>query len=291
MAYLAQILLAGIVTGSLYSLIALGFAIIYKTTKVANLAHGDIAMLGAYFAVQVFVIMNMGTAAALLLLIPFSFIVGAAIGLFLNIPLKQNRIANIVIASLGMGIILQEVVVLKFGAFPFFLKGLLPEKTLDIGGASIQYGNFLIIGITLMVMAIMFIFFNFTELGIAMRAVSQNREASLVMGINPTVMVLSSWGLASVIGMISCFLLSSQLGAYPELGVTVIIKAFTAAVLGGLTSLPGAVLGAFIVGIIDSLLAGYISGELQTIGAFFILLIVLLIRPEGIFSGKMRAKV
>ena len=291
MAYLSQILLAGIVTGSLYSLIAVGFAIIYKTTKVANLAHGDVSMLGAYFAVQVFVIMNIGTAISFVLLIPVSFILGAAIGLLLNIPLKHGRIANIVIASLGMGIILQELVVLKFGAFPFFLKGLLPEKTMNIGDINIQYGNLLIIAITIGVMAVMFIFFRYTELGIAMRAVSQNREASLMMGINPTVMVLSSWGLASVIGMMSCFLLSSQLGAYPELGVTVIIKAFTAAVLGGLTSLPGCVLGAFIVGIIDSLLAGYISGELQTIGAFIILLVVLLIRPEGIFSGRERVKV
>lgn len=291
MDYLGQIILAGIVTGSLYSLIALGFAIIYKTTKVANFAHGDIAMLGAYFAVQVFTVMGISTVASLLMLIPFAFVVGAAIGLLLNIPLKKGRISNVVIASLGMGTILQETVILKFGAFPFFLKGLLPEATIHLGGVTIQFGNALIILIALLIMGIMFLFFNMTELGIAMRAVSQNREASLVMGISPNVMVLSAWGIASVIGMISCFLLSAQLGAYPELGVTMIIKAFTAAVLGGLNSLPGAVVGAFIVGILDSLLAGYISGQLQTVGAFIILLIVLLLRPGGFFSRKAVVKV
>lgn len=291
MIYLLQIILAGIVTGSLYSLIALGFVIIYKTTRAANFAHGDISMLGAYFAVQVFLIMKMSLAMALVLLIPFSFIIGSALGLLLNIPLKQNRISNVVIASLGMGIILQELVVLKFGAFPFFIRHLFSEKSLNLGVLSIPYSNFWIIAITLSVMLIMFLFFKLTDLGIGMRAVSQDRETSLVMGINPTVMIISSWGLASIIGMISCFLLSSQMGAFPELGVTVIIKAFTAAVLGGLTSLLGAVLGAFLLGIIDSLLAGYISGALQTIGAFFILLIVLLLRPQGLFAPKTAKKV
>lgn len=284
MIYFFQILVSGIVAGSLYSLIALGFVIIYKTTKVANFAHGDISMMGAYCGVQFFLMMGMSSAVTLGFIIPFALIIGGAIGLFLNIPLKQKRIGNIIIASLGMGIIIQESMILKFGAFPFFLRNVFPEKNLNIGLINIPYNNLGIIGITLIVMVIMFLFFKFTDLGIAMRAVSQNLETSLIMGISPTVMVISSWGLASTIGMISCFLLSSQLGAFPLLGVTVIIKAFTAAVIGGLTSLTGAVLGAFLVGIIDSLLAGYISGAFQTTGAFIILMLILLLKPNGLFN-------
>lgn len=291
MLFLIQILVSGIVTGGLYSLIALGFVIIYKTTKVANLGHGDISMVGAYFGVQFFLLMKISSLLTLGFLIPFALVVGGAVGLFLNIPLKQNRISNIVVASLGMGIIIQELMVLKFGAFPFFLRNVFSEKILNIGVITIPYSNFWIIGITLIVMFIMFLFFKFTDLGIAMRAVSQNHETSLIMGINPTMMVFSSWGLASTIGMISCFLLSSQMGAFPFLGVTVILKAFTAAVLGGLTSLGGAVLGSFLLGIIDSLLAGYISGAFQTTGAFIILLVVLLLRPEGLFTRRGAKKV
>ena len=283
MVYFFQILLSGIVTGSLYSLIALGFVIIYKTTKVSNLGHGDISMMGAYFGVQFFLIMGISSATTLGLIIPFAFIIGGAIGLFLNIPLKQKRIGNVVIASLGMGIIIQESIILKFGAFPFFLRNVFPEKYVSMGIISIPWSNLFIIAISLIVVAMMFLFFKYTDLGIAMRAVSQDLETSKIMGISPTVVVVSSWGLASAIGMISCFLLSSRLGAFPLLGITVIIKAFTAAVVGGLTSLAGAVLGAFLVGIIDCLLAGYISGTFQTTGAFFILMLILLLRPEGLF--------
>lgn len=291
MHFFVQILVSGIVTGGLYSLIALGFVIIYKTTKVVNLGHGDISMMGAYLGVQLFLMMKMSTPVTLGLLIPFALIVGGGIGLFLNIPLKNNRISNIVVGSLGMGIIVQELIVLKFGAFPFFLKDIFPEKYVNIGPINVSHGNLWIIAITLMVMLVMLMFFKFTDLGIAMRAVSQNHETSLIMGINPTVMVISSWGLASSIGMISCFLLSSQMGAFPLLGGTVILKAFTAAVLGGLTSLGGAVVGSFLLGIIDSLLAGYFSGAFQTSGAFVILLLILLLKPEGLFTRKRTKKV
>lgn len=291
MIFLIKILISGIVTGSLYSLIALGFVIIYKTTRVANLGHGDISMIGAYFGVQFFLFFNFSMGLTMGMLIPFALVTGGLIGLFLSIPLKQNRISNTVIASLGMGIVIQETMVLKYGAFPFFLPNLLPEKTLNLGIIAIPHSNIWIILITLVIMAIMFIFFKFTDLGIAMRAVYDNREVSLIMGISPRMMILSSWGLASIIGMISCFLLSSQMGAFPMLGVTVIIKAFTAAVLGGLTSLGGAVLGAFLLGIIDALLAGYVSGSLQATGTFIILLLILLLRPEGIFSAHTTKKV
>jgi len=286
MIYLVEILISGIVMGSMYSLISLGLVIIYKPTRVLNFAHGDISMVGAYFGVQACLMMQLTLGLTIGLLIPFAFIVGGAIGPLLNIPLKQNRITSIVIASLSMGIVIQELLVLKFGAFPFYLPAIFPEKSLDLPVISIQYANLLIIAISVVVMLVMLSFFKFTKFGIAMRAVCQNREASLVMGINPTVVVAFSWGLASVIGMISCFLLSSRMGAFPLLGITVVIKAFTGAVIGGLTSLVGAVFGAFLVGIIDSLVGGYFSGDYQTIAAFMALLLILLLRPNGLFVKK-----
>jgi branched-chain amino acid transport system permease protein len=290
--HLLKLLIYGIGTGSIYSLSAVGLVIIFKPTGVTNFAQGDFSMLGAYFVLQLHVFMGLPYVISFILLLPFSVFIGVIVGTLVNIPLKQNRITHVILATLGMGIVLQNLVFLKYGANTFYFPSVFPKEPIKLWGISIiTYDYLFILAITLAVIITIGFFFQYSNFGIAMRATAQNRVAALLSGISTKTVIGTSWGLATMVAMIAGVLYVPLIGITPYMGLGIVLKAFTAAVIGGLTSLGGAVIAGLILGIIDNLVGGYLSPVFENSVTFIVLLLIMTFRPSGLFAPHVRTRV
>jgi branched-chain amino acid transport system permease protein len=288
-----QYMISGLSTGSVYALVALGLALIYRSTRILNFAHGDVATAGTFIAFGLLGL-NVPLAPALVLAL-FSGAALAMLFYFLVLVPAQRREATQlgqIILTLGLGLILQGLISYFGGteiqAFPFFLSD---TKTYRIFGVVISQLSLGTLVLGLLASLVFYALVQKTRLGLAMRATSENLPAAQTMGI-PTRRILAlSWGLASILGVLAGLFLAPALLLDPFFMLEPFLKGFAAAILGGLNSLPGAIVGGLILGVAESLAGGFISIAFKNTLAFLIIILVLLIRPEGLLGTEFKERV
>ena len=285
-----QLIVNGLALGSLYALTAFGIVLIYKTTDVITFAQGDMAMFSTFIAFTLLTTLRLPFAAAFVLTLIFAILFGTLVERVVLRHVNRNTILNPVIVTVGLSLILVGVAGWIWGyeirTFPAPVAG--PPFRFE--GVVLSQLNALILVVTLLLMIVLFAFFRFTLTGIAMRAVAQNRLAAQLMGISINRINAIGWGVGTALGAVTGMLIAPLNYLDPGMMGDVALKAFAAAVLGGFTSLPGAVLGGLLLGIVDSI-AGYEMPELRTTIAFMLIVLVLVIRPGGLLGKREIKKV
>jgi len=288
-----QYALTGLSAGSLYALVALGLVLIYRSTRVLNFAHGDIATVATFVA---FSLLSKGVSFPLAFLASLAVGAGLGVAFYFGVLVRAQRqgatLLGMVILTLGMALILQGLVVYTWGAEPVSLPFPISDtKTYRVGSVVVSQLSLATMAAGLVGSALLYVLVQKTRLGLAMRATSENVMAAQTLGI-PTRRVLSvSWGVASALGVVAGIFLAPALLLDPFFMLDPFLKGFAAAVLGGLNSLPGAVVGALILGVAESLTGAYMTIQFKNTLAFVIIIVVLLVRPEGLLGKEFKERV
>lgn len=285
-------LLNGLSSGGTYAIIALGYTMVYGIAKMLNFAHGDIIMAGGY---AMFITLNaLGhPLLAIVAAIVFCVVLGVTIEKLAYKPLRGAASLAVLITAIGMSYLLQSLAQIIFGSAPKMLSSLQIPGNISIGAFSIDYSTLITLAVTVVIMVALSLFIKFSKTGRAMVAVSEDRDAALLMGINTNRMITITFAIGSALAAIAGYLmlckapsLSNTLGSMPG------IKAFTAAVIGGIGSIPGAMLGGILLGVIESVSYSIPALAPYTVAVeFSILIIVLLVKPSGILGKLRREKV
>ena len=286
-------LIQGLSLGSIYALIALGYTMVYGIAKMLNFAHGDVIMVGAYMIFSSVALAKLPSIVGIILCVVFSSLLGIIIELLAYKPLRRAPSLSVLITAIGVSYLLQNLALLIFGSEPQAVPVLFNLPFVELGyGIKITGEAMFTMGITVVLMIILTIFINKTKLGKAMRAVSEDKDAALLMGIdvNKTISITFAIGsalaaLASTLMMLDGQTVNFTMGSLPG------IKAFTAAVIGGIGSIPGAMLGGIVLGLIECFAVMVGLGDYAVAIEFSILIIVLLVKPTGILGKKRREKV
>ncbi len=287
-------LISGISLGSVYAIIALGYTMVYGIAKMLNFAHGDVIMVGAYMAYVTFTSLGLPPIVAIAVATVGCTVLGVLVEAIAYKPLRGASSLSVLITAIGVSYFLQNAALHVFGADSKTFTSLV-----NIPSISLMDGELIISGVTIasivtciIVMIALTLFINKTKTGQAMLAVSEDTGAATLMGIsvNRTITVTFAIGsaLAGIAGVLLCSAyptLSSQTGAMPG------IKAFTAAVFGGIGSIPGAMIGGMVMGIVENLSKAYISSQLSDAIVFALLIIILLVKPTGLMGKKIQEKV
>ena len=286
--------ISGISLGSVYAIIALGYTMVYGIAKMLNFAHGDIIMVGAFAAFTVISTLNLGTVAGVVAAIVVCTVLGVVIERIAYKPLRGASPLAVLITAIGVSYFLQNLALLIFGSNTKQFTSVvnLPSIKLADGALTISSVTIVTIITCIVVMVGLTTFINKTRMGQAMLAVSEDNGAAMLMGINVNGTIALTFAIGSALAAVAGVLYCS---AYPNLspytGAMPGIKAFVAAVFGGIGSIPGAFLGGIILGIIEALAKAYISSQLSDAIVFAVLIVVLLVRPTGILGKKISEKV
>jgi len=285
-----QLAISGMALGCVYALIALGFVLIFKATAVINFAQGEFMMLGAFVA---FSLLNYGhlpfwMSVVLTLLIMAGF--GAVLDRVVMRHLVGEPVFAMVMFTIGLSIFLRSVAGMIWSTDTYTLALPFGNDIVRIGSVALSRGDLLVVGATTLLVALLFLFFRFTDLGIAMQATSQNQFATYLMGINVERVFSITWALSALVAAVAGILLAPILFLHKDMGF-IGLKAFPAAVLGGFGSVPGAIVGGLIIGVSENLAGGFLPLWVKDIFAYIVLIAVLIIRPEGIFGIEEKKKV
>ena len=286
-----QMLASGIAVGSSYALMGLAMVIIYKTSEVPNFAQGEMALISTYFTFMILEYHGFSYYMAFPAALIFSVLLGCILEFAVLRRAKEPNILGMIIITIGLEMILLGLVSWKFGADPKVMPfPISPYESFALGEVFISTLEMLTFIVALIIMIILFLFFRYSKLGVAMKATQQNNIAARIMGIRTNRILMMTWGISSLIGCVAGLLIAPTT-MQPYMMWDPLIKGFAAAVLGGMTSLPGAVFGAYILGIIENLFGGYISIEFKSVVAFAIIVLVLCIKPSGLFARHYIKKV
>ncbi len=285
-------LINGLHVGSIYALIALGYTMVYGIVKLINFAHGDILMIGAYTAVITLTSLGWSAPAALLATILMCVLFGVVIERVAYKPLRSSARISSLITAIGVSMLLQNAALLVFGAQSRPFPTLLQVDSLDVFGLRISFVTVLTVAVSAALMVILQVFVQTTKPGKAMRAVSEDYSTALLMGINVNTTITVTFAVGCALAGIGAFLYCMAYPAVsPTMGSLPGLKAFIAAVLGGIGVIPGAMLGGFVMGIAESLTKAYISTQMSDAVVYGILIIVLLFKPTGLIGSRSREKV
>jgi branched-chain amino acid transport system permease protein len=300
MDYFLELFVGGLTRGSIYALIALGYTMVYGIIELINFAHGEIYMIGAFTALiiaSVLAMSGMSGLSVLLLASVVAVIYSAAYGFTVEKvaykPIRQAPRLSPLISAIGMSIFLQNYVLLAqtsdFLPFP----NLMPElKFMEPYAGFIGSTEFIIILTTAVIMVLLTILIKFTRMGKAMRATAQDRNMAMLVGVNVNRVISNTFLIGSALAAVGGVLIASHIGRINfYIGFIVGIKAFTAAVLGGIGSIPGAVLGALVLGCTESFATGYVSSDYEDVFAFVLLILILIFKPSGLLGHSTEQKV
>ncbi|MGI6608361.1 MAG: branched-chain amino acid ABC transporter permease [Erysipelotrichaceae bacterium] len=293
MAFLSY-LINGMGLGSVYAIIALGYTMVYGIAKMLNFAHGDVIMIGAYTSFYCLTFFNVTTFASILIAIIVCTLLGILIERLAYKPLRKASSLSVLITAIGVSYFLQNLAQILFGTDPKVFPELMRNSTFSLldGQLTLSYKTLITVIACILIMIFLTVFVNKTKTGKAMRACSQDKEASQLMGINVDNIISMTFAIGSGLAAIAAVLLCMTYSTFtPTLGSMPGIKAFTAAVFGGIGSIPGAFVGGLLLGIIETLTKAYLSTQLSDAIVFMVLIIVLLIRPTGLLGKKVHEKV
>ena len=285
-------LINGLRTGSIYALIALGYTMVYGIAKMINFAHGDIIMVGAYTLYIAISLLNLSIPIAILLTVIVCSVTGVAVEKIAYKPLRNAPPLAVLITAIGVSYFLQSVSLLIFKANPIPFNSVINIQSVKLGSLNISGITIVTLIVTTISMIALTLFINKTKAGTAMRAVSEDKGAAQLVGINVNKTISMTFAIGSALAALAGILYICQYQTLkPTMGALPGIKAFVAAVLGGIGSIPGAMLGGIVLGIIESLSKAYISTELSDAIVFGVLVVVLLVNPSGILGIKHNEKV
>lgn len=292
-AFLQQVI-NGVSLGSIYALIALGYTMVYGIIKLINFAHGDIYMVGAYIGFYAVTKLNVGFIPALLSSMLFCAILGVIIERLAYKPLRNATRIAALITAIGVSLFLEYGTMFVVGPQPRAFPDVLPQIKINFFAGKVYMTNqqLVIFVVTIVLMLLLQYIVHRTKVGKAMRAVSFDKDAALLMGINANNTISATFAIGSALAGAAGVLVGiyyTTIG--PLMGITPGLKAFVAAVLGGIGSIPGAALGGLIMGVTESMVSGYWSSTLRDAVAFGILILILIIKPTGIFGSNIREKV
>jgi branched-chain amino acid transport system permease protein len=291
-AQILQLALSGIAIGCVYALVALGFVLIYKATETVNFAQGDLMMLGGFFAYTASAIMGWPYWAAIVFALVVMALFGMAAERIVLRPVLGQAQFTVVMVTIGVGYVLRGVVAMipGWGTDTFKIVTPFAEKVVNLGGAAISLEQLMIILMTAALCTVLFGFFRFTRIGIAMQATSQNQLAAYYMGIPVRRINTLIWGLSAAVATFAGLLLAPITFVHANMGF-IGLKAFPAAVVGGFGSIPGAIAGGIIIGLVESFAGFYLPEGFKDIAAYIVVLFVLMVKPSGLFGEKLRKKV
>lgn len=280
---LTQYVLSGLSTGAIYALIGFGFAIIYNSTSIINFAQGEFVMLGGMLSFFFQTTMKFPLAAAILLAVIVATAAGALFERLAIRPLKSAPPLSMVIITIGGSILIRGLAMLIWGKDTHSIPAFSGNEPIRLAGATMLPQHLWIFGITLVAIAANKVFFNCTITGKAMRACASNRRAASLVGIDVKRMVLFSFIISSAMGAMAGIIIAPLTMTAYDVGIMLGLKGFCAAIIGGMSSGFGTVLGGLLLGILESLGAGLISSGYKDAIAFIILLLILFVRPQGLF--------
>ena len=287
-------LIKGISLGSVYSIIALGYTMVYGIAKMLNFAHGDVIMIGGFVIFTAMSTAGLSPVIAVLLSIVFCMLLGISIERIAYKPLRKASSLAVLITAIGVSYLLQNIALLIFGADTKSFSSVITLPALKLAGGALTISGETIVTIPLciLIMILLMIFVKKSKTGRSMLAVSEDKDAAVLMGVNVNKTIAVTFAIGSALAAVASVLLFSS---YPSLtstsGAMPGIKAFVAAVFGGIGSIPGAMIGGILLGVIEILSRAYISSQLADAIVFMILILVLLVKPTGILGKKLHEKV
>ena len=285
-------LISGLNLGSIYALIALGYTMVYGIAKMLNFAHGDIIMVGAYSVIVSAVTLKLPPIVAILIAVVVCAALGVTIEFLAYRPLRQSPPLAVLITAIGVSYLLQNLALLIFGPEQKSTPALFDLPSLTLGGVTVDGITLLTLGVTAAIMVGLTLFINLTRMGKAMRAVSEDRDAAELMGISVNKTITITFVIGSALAAVaSVFFGATYTYIKPTTGSMPGIKAFTAAVFGGIGSIPGAMLGGILLGLIEQLSKVYISTLWSDAVVFGVLVLVLVFKPAGLLGKRVREKV
>lgn len=289
MVFFSQMLINGIVVGSIYGLVALGFVLIYRASGALNMANGEFVIIGPYICLVLMTAYDVPFLVALLITLVFSAILGLAVERLVVRPIQNAPVISVIMATIGLSSLLAGAVHMIWGHQTRVFPPIFPPTPVQFGGVIITpvYLWSFIVVIALLILFLLF--FKFSKMGIAMRAVADDRTAASSMGISVKYVYAATWTIAAVVAAIGGVLLGNINGVSPSMsaiGLTVL----PVVILGGLDSVFGAIVGGFIIGILQNLAGGYldplVGGGLKDVVPFIIVLLILMVKPHGLFGSR-----
>ena len=282
----------GIALGSIYALTAIGYTMVYGIIRLINFAHGDIYMIGAFLSLTALTLFNMPLVPAFLFGMAGAALFGIVIAKFAYSPVFKAPRINLFLSAVGVATFLENFAMLVWGPETQSFPDVITNKAYNILGLRITTLQLIILGTTIVLVAILTYVVQYTKLGRAMRCTSQDMDTAKLMGINTNRIVFYTFAIGSSLGAAAGVLVGMYYKAvYPMMGFVPGLKAFIAAVIGGVGSIPGAMIGGLIMGISESLGAAYISSGYRDAIAFIILIIILLVKPDGLFGKSIKEKI
>jgi branched-chain amino acid transport system permease protein len=281
---------AGLAMGSIYALVALGFVLIYNAVTVVNFAQGEFVMVPAFVAVWLMTYMNLSFPLTYAVTVIFMGIFGIVFQRIAYYPLRHRKFLPVIISTIGVGIFLKNGAQLTFGAEPFSMPRPTSLEALNLFGVFVDPQHIVIILCTLVLLGFQYFFFQKTRLGKMMQATAQDKEMARLLGIRVATMIAITFVYSSILGAAAGILVGPIFFVTKEMGGMLGLKAFCSAIVGGFGSVPGAILAGLFLGLIEVFGAYYISSAYRDAFAFVILILVLLIRPQGFFGEKIAEK-
>ena len=281
-----QFLIGGLALGAIYAVVALGFVLVYKSTDVLNLAHGEFLMLGAYFALTFLISENLNFFLGVFVLLLVMLIFGLVVHYGIMRRMVGQGFFAIVLITLGIATIIRALLLIFYGPTERGRLDLLPQGSFEVGGATVRHVDLIIFAVVAACVLLFFLFFKYTRLGLHMRAVADDIEAAAAMGIDPDKVYAMTWAAAMVMAGVGGLLFGHVTGAIDRSIEAIGLRAFPAAVVGGLTSLGGSIVGGLVVGVIEQFANGHLGTKWREPVAFSVMFVVLLVRPTGLWGRK-----
>lgn len=283
-----QLLVTGIVVGMVYALAALGFVLVYKASRVINFAQGYFLALGAFGALAIAQLTHLPIALAVIASLAASLLLGLAVERTLLRPMIGKPVVGVIMLTIGLAAVLRGGILMIWGAGNFGFPQLLPESPLTLGPLVVSPVHLGALGISLVLLAAFAVFFRNTTLGVAMRAVADDQQAAQSLGVSVPRIFAASWAIAAGVAAMAGVVVASLNGLNADALSFIGLKVFPAVILGGLDSVPGAVVGGVAIGVLENLAGGYldplVGGGTKEVAPFVVLVIALMLKPYGLFG-------
>lgn len=286
---LLQALVSGASVGSVYALVALGLVLLYRTTRILNFAHGDLGVTGTFVAYTLLMQLRIPFGLSFVLALVAAALIGVLVYLLLVRPAKNQSELGLLILTLGLALALGGLDALLFGTDNKTVPTLVTDRILRFGGVSLSLVSLVTALFGVALMAALWALLTYTRLGVAMRAVAQREDVAEAMGLPVRAVLMATWAAAAVLATAAAMLFAPTTLLNPTMMLDPLSKGFVAAVIGGMNSLPGAVLGGYLLGVLELLVGVYLSLEFKASFAFLAVVLVLVLKPHGLL-GRAEVK-
>lgn len=283
---LVQLIVSGLLLGGNYALISIGLTLIFGVSRVKNFAHGDFVMVGMYLTYALSTWTKLDPYIVLLAVTPLMFVFGLALSRLIMQPIQGAPQMAQIFATVGVGLVLQNLALMIFGADFRTTNSAVSSRVFRVGDVALPGGLVIAFAVAMLVIAAIYLFLRTSYLGKAMRAVAQDRRAAALMAINVQSVDLFTFGLGTACAGLTGALLAPLFPVFPTIGINLVLIAFVVVILGGLGSITGALIGGLAIGLIETLTGFFIGSEMRQIAYFAVFLVVLLVRPAGLFGQR-----